>query len=182
MISWNTGQKKKGMVKKMIYEIVKKSTDFKNIEFCFKALSKDKKDQRKHLHHFKVQEGFVVATDGRRLHKIKPVIEIEDGLYRPFKAEPGFVLVKVEDFDYPESDDLFVSANFDKSFELSTIDLDHSLATIIRKISTEWCVNHSFIKDLLDDHYEVEIYNEGGKLLFKKSDESKKAVVMMKKC
>ena len=182
MISWNTGQKKKkGMVKKMIYEIQKDSADFKNVEFCYKALTKSKKDPRKHLHHFLIANGFIHSTDGKRLHKVKPVQEFEEGHYRPFKAEPGFVLVKVEEFDYPNLEDIIPEENPDKVLEITLIDLDASFAEIIRSLPDEQVVNHLFVKDLLDNHFELKLYFDKGVLVFSATDGNKVAVLMVKK-
>ena len=148
-------------------EMDKSGFVFSDVSWVASAVSKD--PGRYALTCICVQDGWVVATDGHRLHAVyfeenmRP--DWEDGLYRILVNKKS-ELVAVKDGDTGKFPDWLVLfkehrpvASID--FHISPKGIDGPYAKTIRMLPDDLTINYKFFSDLGDAHYEAFYYGEG---------------------
>lgn len=164
----------------MIEIKTKKHPDMDGISFCLRAMSKDKADQRIHIQHALVSDGFLLTTDGKRLHRYKLQTDIADGMYRVFKVSSAHIVLVLSEHNidkFPECGSLFdiEKVSFSGSASFYKDDAYGGIATVIRNMAVG-AVNTSYLEDL-GDFFEIDISEDSKEgMLFKCGQ--KTAVIM----
>ena len=92
----------------MLIELKKLHPDINGFLFVIKAMTKNY-DQRIHMTHILISNGFAYGTDGSRLHRCRLEEKYTPGLYRVFKAlKRHLILYKTEKkkSDFPKIMDI----------------------------------------------------------------------------
>ena len=161
----------------------KKHPDMEGLSFCLKSIGKYRHDTRNHIRHLLIKKGFVVATDGNRLHRYKLFSKYQSGLYRIFKVSKyNIVLVrtKLPISDWPKYEKLFKTKKPHTKFHADFYDRSYpaGLAKVIRSLPNECSINPHHLKDL-DDSFDVTISkDQTDPVLFENGNKSAAIMLM----
>jgi hypothetical protein len=141
--------------------------DLDGIQFCLRALTKNKSERRMHVIRLYVKEGVMVGTDGNRLHTYKLETDMPDGFYRPLINTKANVIIyheKDNTNSYPEYQDL-IKIPDGKPDKMNMCFGEHHMfacyALAIRELSDEATLRFDYFKDLGDDYFDFYAIRDG---------------------
>jgi len=147
--------------------------DFEGIEFCIRALSKNKDEMRIQCMHLHVARNIMTGTDGSRIHVYDLRDKFPKGWYRVIKKTRGYIALyrdpKIKEirltyshlFPKPQKPYDPQDPKNPKNPEpvrTISIETEHNLTEAVYKINTETntALNIDFVKDL-KGYYEMTI-------------------------
>jgi len=144
--------------------------DFEGIEFCIRALSKNKEEPRVQMIHLHIAKNIMTGTDGSRIHVYDLKDKFPKGWYRVIKKSRYYIALykdpKIKDVRvpyahlFPKPQKPYDPKDPKNPEPIKTIDVEteHSLANAVYQINTKTntLVNIKFVKDL-KGYYELTI-------------------------
>jgi hypothetical protein len=177
------------------------SWKFNNLHFCAAGRSTDKSELRAHMKYLKVENGFCMGLDGKRLHVAPAPSELTTGWYNVIKNTKTMLqLVKLEDENasFPDMSDIMGTDFKSDEWEFinaGNIELIHTtIALTIRAmpliknpqtgIMEPQALNFHYLENVLscdsDDYFDTYIHRGEAEPLIMVSGDKKAFIMPMR--